>query len=169
MSFGFAFSSSLSNFRSHRQVFSFFLSALNFWFFCFKTKELKRKETQIAARFSKKQMQVIDNQHLFFQPCQYMLGFDNSNMFYIPVLSHYFPHCDYCTHFFKIEHNSLIINTPFFKSVTLCNVIKINNMKRVQAKKRGCPCGAASIYSSYIYYFIFNLAFTKGNILSLSL
>jgi hypothetical protein len=51
---GFAFSSSLSNFRSHRQVFSFFLSALNFWFFCFKTKELKREETQNVVLFSKK-------------------------------------------------------------------------------------------------------------------
>ena len=31
-----------------------FLSALNFWFFCFKTKELKRKETPTVALFSKK-------------------------------------------------------------------------------------------------------------------
>ena len=39
----------------------------------------------------------------------------------------------------------------------------------IDIKKRGCPCGAASIYSSNFYYFIFNLAFTNGNILSLSL
>ena len=64
---GFAFSSSLSNFRSHRQVFSFFLSALNFWFFCFKTKELKRKETLNVALFPKMPSQFIDDQHLLSQ------------------------------------------------------------------------------------------------------
>jgi hypothetical protein len=53
ISHGFAFSSSLSNFRSHRQVFSFFLSALNFWFFCFKTKELKRETQNVTLFFQK--------------------------------------------------------------------------------------------------------------------